>query len=97
MEFFLIVLLIIGIIVAFFIKAKIAANKKPTAVKKSEIEDYYIEQMQEILLRYQKDEVLLKEHRIKYLKRVNQELSMNIFFNEEEAKNILKKLTSKEL
>ncbi|GGD47152.1 hypothetical protein GCM10012288_21730 [Malaciobacter pacificus] len=93
MEFLLIILLVVGIVVAFFIKAKIAANKKSPAIKKSEIEDYYIEKMKEINLRYKKDEDLLKHEKLKFLKRVNQELSMNIFFDEDEAKDLLKKLT----
>lgn len=79
---------------AFFIKAKVAANTKTTAVKKIEIIEYYEEKMYEILLRFKNDPAVLKQERLKFLKKVNQELSMNIFFNEEEAKDILNKLTN---
>lgn len=96
MEFLLIILLVVGIVLSFFIKAQKQASKKDTVVKKFEIIDYYKEQMKELLLRYKNDNDILTKEKIKLLKKINQELSMNIYFDEQEAKQILKDLTNME-
>jgi len=46
------------------------------------------------LLKYQNDKNLQREEKIKLLKKINDELSMNLFFNKDEATELLKELSS---
>lgn len=69
-------------------------NIKPTAVKKSEIIDSYKNQMREVLDKNQDDKSKQLKEKIKLLKQINHELSMNLFFDEKEAKELLNELTA---
>ncbi|RXI36190.1 hypothetical protein CRU99_13580, partial [Malaciobacter mytili] len=70
---------------------------KPEGVKKQEIIDSYEKEMLELLEKYNlnNDELLKKKK--EFLIRVNHELSMNIFFEKQEAQEILQKLVNLKL
>lgn len=70
---------------------------KPKAVKKDEIIKAYEEEMLIILEKNKSDKQLQIKNKIDFLKRVNYELSMNMFFEEKESKEILEKLSNLEL
>jgi len=74
-------------------KKKNSGVSKSEIVKKHEIIDNYKKELFEILEASENDKNLQMQERIKFLKKVNYELSMNIFFNENEAKQILKELS----
>ena len=77
---------------ATFKKKNIGVSKSEI-VKKHEIIDNYKKELFEILEASENDKNLQMQERIKFLKKVNYELSMNIFFDENEAKQILKELS----
>ena len=79
------------IFIAF--KKKNIGVSKSEIVKKHEIFDNYKKELFEILEASENDKNLQMQERIKFLKKVNYELSMNIFFDENEAKQILKELS----
>lgn len=74
-------------------KKKNSSVPKSEIIKKHEIIDNYKKELFEILESSQNDKSLQMQERIKFLKKVNYELSMNIFFDENEAKQILKELS----
>ena len=59
---------------------------KPKAVKKDELIQSYKVELLEILEKYEDNKELQFQEKLKFLKRVNYELSMNIFFEKEEAR-----------
>ena len=67
---------------------------KPKAVKKDELIQNYRVELLEILEKYEDNKDLQFQERIKFLKRVNFELSMNIFFEKEEARNLIEELSN---
>ena len=67
---------------------------KPEAVKKDELIQNYRVELLEILEKYEDNKDLQFQERIKFLKRVNSELSMNIFFEKEEARNLIQELSN---
>ena len=67
---------------------------KPKAVKKDELIQNYRVELLEILEKYEDNKDLQFQERIKFLKRVNFELSMNIFFEKEEARNLIQELSN---
>lgn len=73
-------------------KRKNSSVLKPKVVKKEEIIEGYKLELLNILKEFEdnKDEQL--KERLKFLKRVNYELSMNIFFDENEAKELIQEL-----
>ena len=66
---------------------------KPKAVKKDELIQSYRVELLEILEKYEDNKELQFQERIKFIKRVNYELSMNVFFDEVEAKDLIKELS----
>lgn len=86
----LIILIPFGIIL--YINQNNKKNIKSAAVKKSEIIEDYKNQMKETVLLYKDDAIKLKEEKTKLLKKINYELSMNLFFDESEAKELLTEL-----
>ena len=64
------------------------------AVKKDELIQNYRVELLEILEKYEDNKELQFQERIKFLKRVNSELSMNIFFEKEEARNLIQELSN---
>ena len=67
---------------------------KPKAVKKDELIQNYRVELLEILEKYEDNKDLQFQERINFLKRVNSELSMNIFFEKEEARNLIQELSN---
>lgn len=94
MEVLLIVLLFLAVFALMFFKTKKAV--KPTAIKKEELIDSYKQGLDEILQKYKDDKETKLKEKIKYIKKINDELSMNIFFEQQEAKKILQELSSME-
>jgi len=94
MEYLLLVLvLIIGAIVIFSL-TKSKTEIRPSYEKKSELIKSYEDDLQEIIEKYQDDKELLNRKKIEFLKSSSKELHNNIFFDEDEVKQIIKKLAS---
>ena len=94
MEYILaIVLSAIFTVIYFYLKKNREGFVKPKAVKKDELIQNYRVELLEILEKYEDNKDLQFQERIKFLKRVNYELSMNIFFDENEAKELLQELS----
>ncbi len=66
---------------------------KSAPVKKEELIQGYKEELLNILEENKDNKELQFQERIKFIKRVNYELSMNIFFDEIEAKNLIQELS----
>lgn len=87
--------LILLIIFAVYLIYKQFSQKtavKPSAVKKDEIIEEYKQKLEQIKTKYKDDESKLKIEKMKFIKQVNTELSMNLFFDEHEAKKIIQDL-----
>ena len=67
---------------------------KPKAVKKDELIQSYRVELLEILEKYEDNKELQLQEKLKFLKRVNYELSMNIFFEKEEARELIQELSN---
>ncbi len=67
---------------------------KSKVVKKEELVQAYRLELLDILEKYEDNQDELLQEKIKFLKRVNFELSMNIFFEKEEAKELLQELSN---
>lgn len=81
----------------FYYKNKYNFTKKPKAVKKDEIIKAYEDELREILILCGENRALQIEKRVEFLKKVNHELSMNIFFEKEESIKILQDLSKMEI
>ena len=79
--------------IAISFKKKNSSLTKSKVVKKDELIESYKLELQDILKEYEDNKELQIQERIKFLKRVNYELSMNIFFDENEAKELLQELS----
>jgi flagellar biosynthesis protein FliP len=90
----LILIFLIFFAAFLFITANKKKNIKAPAIKKEELIQSYKNQMKELLLRYENDKQLQTKEKIKLLKHINQELSMNLFFEKEEATKLLKELST---
>lgn len=92
------IILIVLIVVAFLLLLKHflypAKNIKPTYLKKEEIIESYKTQMLNIKATYENDKETFDKQRMIFLKNVSAELHKNIFFDEEEIKEIIKELAS---
>ena len=94
MEYLLALLLSAGLTVVFiYYKKSKTTFVKPTAVKKDELIQSYKDELFEILEANKENKELQLQERIKFIKRVNYELSMNVFFDEVEAKDLIKELS----
>jgi hypothetical protein len=94
MEYVLALLLsaVLTVIFIYFKKNKDVVIKK-VPVKKEELIQGYKEELLNILEENKENKELLFQEKIKFIKRVNYELSMNIFFDEIEAKNLIQELS----
>lgn len=88
----LLLIILVPLGIYLFINQNKQQNIKSAAVKKSEIIEDYKSQMKAVLIEYENDSEKQKEEKIKLLKKINSELSMNLFFDEQEAKEILNDL-----
>ena len=98
MEYLLALLLsaLFTVVFIYFKKNKIIATK-PAVVKKDELIQGYKDELLQILEVHKENKELQFQEKIKFIKRVNSELSMNIFFDEIEAKNLIKELSGLKL
>jgi hypothetical protein len=94
MEYVLALLLstVLTVIFIYFKKNKEVVIKK-VPVKKEELIQGYKEELLNILEENKENKELQFQEKIKFIKRVNYELSMNIFFDEIEAKNLIQELS----
>ena len=98
MEYLLALLLsaLFTVVFIYFKKNKIIATK-PAVVKKDELIQGYKDELLQILEEHKENKELQIQEKIKLIKRENSELSMNIFFDEIEAKNLIKELSGLKL
>lgn len=94
LDFILIVLFIVlAIIIYFKFNSKNYSEKSPS-LKKEEIYKKYENELLNIISEYENNQEQLKIEKINFLKKVSYELHNNIFFDEDEAKALIKKLAS---
>lgn len=89
-------LLIILVVIAIYLIVKKYSKKrgsKPAYVKKAEITDSYRNKMRKIVSKYKNSDNLFSQ-KSAYLKQVNAELHNNIFFTDQEVKEIIQELAS---
>lgn len=90
----LLLIFLIFFAIFLFITANKKQNIKAPAVKKEELIQDYKNQMKELLSKYENDKQLQTQEKIKLLKKINHDLSMNLFFEKEEATKLLKELST---
>ena len=90
---FILIFLVLSVL-AFFLLKRTNTNHKPSALKKNELIKQYEYEMLKLISKYEKDKDLLQHKKIEFLKTASNELHNNIFFDEHEAKAIIKKLAS---
>lgn len=90
---FALVLSAIFTIVYLYFKKNKTIFIKPKAIKKEELVENYRVELLGILEKYEDNKELQLQEKLKFLKRVNYELSMNIFFDKEEARDLIQELS----
>ena len=94
MEYILALLLSAGLTLVFiYFKKNKDVVIKSAPVKKEELIQGYKEELLNILEDNKDNKELQFQEKIKFLKKVNYELSMNIFFDEIEAKKLIQELS----
>ena len=94
MEYILALLLSAGLTLIFiYFKKNRNVVIKSAPVKKEELIQGYKEELLNILEENKDNKELQFQEKIKFLKKVNYELSMNIFFDEIEAKKLIQELS----
>ena len=94
MEYILALLLSAGLTLVFiYFKKNKNVVIKSAPVKKEELIQGYKEELLNILEENKDNKELQSQEKIKFLKKVNYELSMNIFFDEIEAKKLIQELS----
>ncbi|MBS9782915.1 MAG: hypothetical protein KGV43_03850 [Arcobacter sp.] len=91
-EFVLVGLVVLFVCILFYIFKKERYFSKPSYVKKSELIEDYKKQMRKIIEENKDNPDKKMQERLKFLKIVNQELAMNLFFDENEAKELINEL-----
>lgn len=95
MEIFIVFILTALLIILFiYFNSKKIIKKTQT---KLNIINTYKTSLLGILDKYKDDKDLQKKAKIEFLKKVNQELAMNIFFEKDELKIVLEELSKMEL
>lgn len=90
---FALVLSAVFTIVYLYFKKNKTIFIKPKAIKKEELVENYRVELLGILEKYENNKELQLQEKLKFLKRVNYELSMNIFFDKEEARDLIQELS----
>lgn len=93
---FALILSAVLVVLFFYFKSRKEVVKKSPASSKADIIKNYEEELLSILEECKDDSELGKRRRIDFLKKVNQELAMNIFFEKEEARKVLEDLSRME-
>jgi len=94
MDILTIILILLIILAIYLFINRNKKNVKSSAVKKEEIIQEYEKQMLEVIEKNRDNQSTLISEKTKLLKKINHELSMNLFFDEDEAKAILRHLNS---
>lgn len=89
----ILIVLLFVLLFLYFTKNKNVNVKSPT-IKKDELKDNYRNQMRELLEEHKDDKSMQIKKKILLLKQINNELSMNLFFDEIEAKEFLQELSN---
>lgn len=84
----------IATLLYFYLKKNKQGLVKNPAIKKDELIHNYKVELLEILEKHKNNKELQVQERIKFLKRVNYELSMNIFFEKEESRILIQELSN---
>jgi hypothetical protein len=84
--------ILISIVLFFIFKGQNDFSFKPKGVKKEEISQNYINELKDILSSCDTKEEKIAKKKL-FIQKTNSELSRNIFFSEEESKDLLKKLS----
>ena len=92
--FALILSTIFTIVYIYFRKKNTNSFFKPKALKKEELIENYKLELLDILEKCENKKELELQERLKFLKRVNYELSMNIFFEKEESRSLIQELSN---
>lgn len=87
----LLLIILIPLAIFLFIKQN-KKEVKPAHVKKEEIIEEYKRQMREVIEQNRDDKTRQLQEKTKLLKKINHELSMNLFFDEEESKKLISDL-----
>ena len=85
---------IFTIVYIYFKKRNTTFVVKTKALKKEELIENYKLELFQILENCDNNKELEHQERVKFLKKVNYELSMNIFFEKEEARNLIQELSN---
>ena len=92
--FALILSTIFTIVYIYFNKRNTTFVVKTKALKKEELIENYKLELFQILENCDNNKELELQERVKFLKRVNYELSMNIFFEKEESRSLIQELSN---
>ena len=92
--FALILSTIFTIVYIYFRKKNTNSFFKSKALKKEELIENYKLELLDILEKCENNKELELQERLKFLKRVNYELSMNIFFEKEESRSLIQELSN---
>ncbi len=84
--------ILLGIVLFFIFKGQNDLSFKPKGVKKEEISQNYINELKDILSSCDTKEEKIAQKKL-FIQKTNSELSRNIFFSEDESKDLLKKLS----
>lgn len=96
-SFIIIALIVVTILFVLFLYAMKNGkqqNVRDVNLTKDEIIENYINRMKEVLVSNADNKESLIKEKSKLLREINSELSRNIFFDEEEAKELLSKLAN---
>ncbi len=85
---------IFTIVYIYFKKRNTTFVVKTKVLKKEELIENYKLELFQILENCDNNKELELQERVKFLKKVNYELSMNIFFEKEEARNLIQELSN---
>lgn len=94
MEYIIAFVLILMLFVVYFLSNKKDKTfTKTNVLTKDELIQNYKNELLKILDEFSSDKKSQMEEKLKFLKRVNYELSMNIFFEKEELKKFIQELS----
>jgi len=87
------IIAIIGFLV-YYLSNTTKQEHKSSALKKEELILKYENEMKDIIEKYKDEPTVLTTKKIEYLKKASNQLHNNIFFTEQEAKALVKRLAS---
>ncbi len=90
----IIIVFLVLLALVFLLFKRTTTKHKASTLKKAELIKKYEYEMLMLIGKYEKDKELLQEKKIEFLKVASHELHNNIFFNEDEAKQLVQKLAA---